>query len=312
MSHFIAVDIGRTQMRAGYFRSGNLTPSKIERVSTRHPSMTPLERLFGLIESTWPKDGCVDAIGVAAAGPLDSYAGIVREAPNIPGWVDIPLRKYLEDRFNVTVALGNDANLAAMGEWKFGAGQGHHYLIYITVSTGIGGGVIIAERLLLGANGLAAELGHITVVPGGPMCGCGQRGHLEALASGPAIASWVEQELSQGVPSSLKLGTYLTAKQIGEAALQGDSLAIAAISRAGSYLGQAIADFLHIFNPTIVIIGGGVSQMGDLLLNPIRATVREHVLSPYYVENLTITTAALGDNAGLMGALALAQSVSIE
>jgi glucokinase len=159
--------------------------------------------------------------------------------------------------------------------------------------------------LLIGQRGMAAELGHVTVLPDGPMCGCGQRGHLEAIASGTAIAEWVRQELSQGAASSLTRDQAITTKIIAQAAKKGDELAIAALARSGTYIGQSLADYLHIFNPSIVIIGGGVSRSGKLLMEPLRAAMCEHVLSEKYIENLTLTTAALGDEAGLMGALAL-------
>jgi glucokinase len=310
MSHYIAVDVGGTQIRAACYAPDSLTPIRIDRTSTRHPSETPLERLTELVASIWPEKGSVAAIGVAAPGPLDPFAGVIREAPNIPGWIDVPLRSHIEQRFGVPVALGNDANLAALGEWTYGAGQGHHHLVYITVSTGIGGGVIIDDRLLLGLNGLAAELGHVTILPDGPLCGCGARGHLEALSSGTGIARWVEEQLSQGARSSLPCGQPVTAKLVGVAAQAGDALAIAAIERAGSYLGLALANYLHIFNPSIIIIGGGVSQLGPLLLDPLWAAIEKHTLSPYYLEHLTLARAALGDAAGLIGALALAHSLA--
>jgi glucokinase len=267
-----------------------------------------LERLIQLIESVWPKDEPVTAIGIASPGPLDPYQGVIIAAPNIAGWADLPLRKTLEDHFNVPVILGNDANLAAYGEWCYGAGQNHHHLIYLTVSTGIGGGVIIDDQLLLGVRGLAAELGHVAVQLDGPLCSCGKRGHLEALASGTAIARWVEQELSQGAGSILPHDQPITTKMVAQAAKKGDELAIAALTRSGTYIGKALANYLHIFNPSIVIIGGGVSQSGSLLLEPMRAAMCEQVLSEEYVENLTLTTAALGDEAGLMGALAIVRS----
>jgi glucokinase len=309
-SHYVAVDIGGTQIRAACYRGSSQTLVELKRTPTRHPSELPLERLISLVKSIWPTEGQVRSIGVAAPGPIDPYEGIIFEAPNIPGWVNLPLRAELEKVFPAAVALGNDANLAVMGEWKFGAGQGYNDIIYLTVSTGIGGGVICDGKLLLGARGLAGEMGHVTLVPDGPLCGCGQRGHLEAFASGPAIAAWVEQELCQGMPSSLPSGVTITAKMVGEAAQQGDDLARAALARAGTYLGRAIADFAHIFNPSLVIIGGGVSRTGPLLLEPLQAALREHILSPSYVDNLKLTTAALGDEAGLTGALALALSTA--
>jgi len=282
----------------------------VKRISTKGPD-TPHERLINLIASVAPKDEEIAAIAVAAPGPLDPFEGIIFEAPNIPGWNNLPLKKLIQDQFKVPVAIGNDANLAALGEWRFGAGVGHKHLVYITVSTGIGGGVIIDNQLLLGAHGLAAELGHVTVIPDGPLCGCGKRGHLEAVTSGPAIARWVEQELSQGIPSSLSMNKPVTAKDVSLAANKGDELAQAALARGGTYLGIAIANYLHIFNPTVVIIGGGVSQSGEAYFGPVRASLREQVLSSKYLDNLILTTSALGDDVGLMGALALAQTLNI-
>jgi len=307
---FIVCDVGGTQMRAALFPAGTTTPLKIQRISTQGDEKLPLERLLELIASLWPENGQVAAITVAAPGPSDPDEGLVYEAPNIPGWKNLPLKKHLQERFQVPCALGNDANLAALGEWRFGAGIGHDHLLYITISTGIGGGIISNGRLLLGAHGLAGEIGHVTVIAGGPLCGCGQRGHLEALASGPAIARWVGEQLSQGVPSILSPQHQLTAREIAQAAAQDDPLAVAALERAGTYLGIALANYLHIFNPSAIILGGGVSRSGPHLLDPLRRALREHVLSAQYLQDLVLTTAALGDDVGLMGALALAQSIT--
>lgn len=310
MSYHIAVDIGGTQMRAACYPQDDIIPTRLDKISTRDPHEPPLERLKRLVARIWPEDGQVEAIGVAAPGPLDPYLGMVLAAPNIPGWVNVPLRKHLEDAFHVPVGVGNDANLAAMGEWKFGAGRGHHHLIYLTISTGIGAGVIIDDRLLLGRHGLAAELGHVSVMPDGPVCGCGQPGHLEAVSSGTGIAAYVQEQIAAGANTSLPAGVAITAKMVSQAAQQGDPLALEAITRAGKFLGQALADFLHIFNPSIIVIGGGVSQTGDLLLEPMRLTLRQRILTPHYLEDLVITRAAFGDEAGLMGALALARETS--
>lgn len=308
--NFIVADVGGTHIRTACFPTQSHVPTIVKRITTKG-SESPHERLINLIASIVPKDEEISAITVAAPGPLDPYEGIIFEAPNIPGWNNLPLKKLIQDQFKVPVAIGNDANLAALGEWRYGAGVGHRHLVYITVSTGIGGGVIIDNQLLLGAHGLAAELGHITVIPDGPLCGCGKRGHLEAVSSGPAIARWVEQELSQGIPSSLSANKPITAKDVSLAASKGDELAQAALARGGTYLGIAIADYLHVFNPSVVIIGGGVSQSGKSFFGPLRTAMSEHVLSSKYLENLTLTTSALGDDVGLMGALALAQTLSV-
>lgn len=303
----IAVDIGGTQIRVACYPDDSLKPIAQMRAATQQSGKTALQSMFDLIADVWPSGASVQKIAVAAPGPIDSQEGMILAAPNIPGWNDLPLKAELERRFNIPAAVGNDANLAALGEYKFGAGIGHHYLLYLTISTGIGSGIIIADRLIEGAHGLGAELGHITVLPGGPMCGCGQSGHLEAVASGPGIARWVKEQLAIGESSSLARDQEVTAREIAVAAAQGDALSLRAMQRAGRFIGSALADFLHIFNPTIVIFGGGVSKTGELLLNPIRTALAERVMSPRYLQDISITTAALGDDAGLMGALALAR-----
>jgi glucokinase len=309
MSCYIAVDVGGTQIRAACYSEESSKPSKIERIPTQEAGENALERIISLIRYVWPENGSVKAVGVAAPGPLDPYQGIIFNAPNIKGWIDLPLQARLEDALQVPVGIGNDANLAALGERTYGAGQGHSHLIYITVSTGIGGGIIVGDQLLLGHQGLAAEVGHMTVLPSGPMCGCGHRGHLEALASGPAIARWVEEELDNGAGSSLRDRRPLTAKMVGMAAKEGDPLSIQAFTRAGEFLGLGLTGLVHIFNPTIIILGGGVSRAGSLLIDPLRRIMKQEILSPQYLEVLTIKTAALGDDAGLAGALALAHTL---
>ncbi len=306
--NYIVADVGGTHIRAACFPTQSPKPTTIKRILTQGQG-SPHERLIKLIGSLIPDDEEISAIAVAAPGPCEPIEGIIYEAPNIPGWTNLPLKKLIQEHFNIPVAIGNDANLAALGEWRYGAGIGHHHLVYITVSTGIGAGVIINDQLLLGYHGLAAELGHTTVIPDGPLCGCGKKGHLEAVTSGPAIARWAEQELKRGVPSSLPMDKLITAKDVSLAATQGDKLSQDALARAGTYLGIAIADLLHVFNPSIVIIGGGVSRCGEAILSPIRAAMIDHVISPKYLDGLTVTACSLGDEVGLIGGLVLAQTL---
>jgi glucokinase len=305
MSINLAVDVGGTHMRAAVFPQGSETPSSQTRIRTYADGTTSLNRLIELIRQVVPDGETIESIGIAAPGPLDPQSGIILAAPNLPEWVGVPIPARIKEAVDAPAYLGNDANLAGVGEWRYGAGRGHHNMVYMTVSTGIGGGVISNDHLLVGAHGLGAELGHVTILPDGPICSCGQPGHLEALSSGPAIAKWVAGQLASGRPSSLS-GEPDT-KTISQAARKGDALAREAFQRAGHYLGLMIANYLMIFNPTIVILGGGVSLTGDLLLDPLRKTVRESVLSAHYLEDLEITQAALGDDAGLYGALALAR-----
>ena len=307
MNAFVAVDIGGTHIRAAAYETDNITPLTHKRTRSYARQPGTFDRLVEAIEAAWPADRTVKAIGMASPGPLDPSTGIVLATPNIPEWQDFPLTEKLSQHFGVPAYLDNDANLAALGEWKFGAGRGHHNLLYLTISTGIGGGVIIDNRLLHGYHGLAAELGHVTVLAGGPVCPCGQKGHLEALAAGPAIVRYVCEQLEAGTKSALRSDGNLNAYEVAEAARNGDTLAKSAYARAGEYLGIGVASFLHVFDPSIVIFGGGVSQSGPLLFDPFEISLQKHVFNPRYLENLVITTAALGDDAGLLGALALAQ-----
>ena len=307
MSTFVAVDIGGTHIRAAAYESDNTTPLTHKRTRSHAKEPGTFDRLVKAIEAAWPQDRAIDAIGMASPGPLDPHTGVVLATPNIPEWVDFPVTEKLTAHFGVPAYLDNDANLAALGEWQFGAGRGHHDVLYLTISTGIGGGVISDNRLLHGYHGLAAELGHVTVLAGGPVCSCGFEGHLEALAAGPAIVRYVREQMEAGVGSELRGVENLNAFQVAEAARNNDALAMSAYRRAGEYLGIGVASFLHTFDPSIVIFGGGVSQSGDLLFKPFEASLHKHVFNPRYLENLVITTAALGDDAGLLGGLALAQ-----
>jgi glucokinase len=304
MSVIIAIDIGGTQLRVAVYPRSGITPIKVQRAPTLGTEEGVFDRLITLIDSVWPSEP-VDVICAAVPGPLNPYTGIVLETPNIPAWKNYPLAELLTRKFAVSTYIGNDANMAVLGEWLYGAGQGHHDIVYLTISTGIGGGVISNGKLIEGCRGMATELGHITVLPNGPVCSCGVRGHLEAVASGSAIAKYASEQIKDGRKSILKNGE-LTARQVSEAAQQGDDLAIESFNRAGGFIGQATADFLHMFNPSMVIFGGGVSLSGDLILNPIKQSMRRNIMDPAYMDSLEITTAKLGDGAGLLGSLALA------
>lgn len=303
MGHVIAIDVGGTHLRVAAYSSNNQTPVKHQRIKTHAPNEKVFDRMTALINAIWPGD--VDAIGVSSPGPLDSRTGVVMSTPNIKEWKNFPLTANLMKRFGVPTFLDNDANLAGLAEWEFGAGRGHHDVLYLTVSTGIGGGVILGDRLLQGHHGLAAELGHVVVSVDGPVCGCGFRGHLEAFSSGTAIERFVADQLAAGRKSTL--AGKPSARKIAEAAEKGDKLGREAYARAGEYLGIGVANYLHIFDPSIVILGGGVSKGGALLLEPFEASLRRHVFHPRYLEGLVIAQAELGDDAGLLGAMALAR-----
>jgi glucokinase len=310
MSHTIAVDIGGTHIRVAVYEPDSIKPVAHQRTRSLANEPGVYDRLERAIESVWPQDG-VRAIGIASPGPLDPHTGTILATPNIPEWKNFPLTSKLSQHFNVPVYLDNDANMAGLAEWQFGAGKGHQDLVYLTISTGIGGGVISSGCLLQGFHGMGAELGHMIIDPNGPLCGCGHRGHIESFSSGPSIARYVVEQLVAGKESSLRAQPNISAAQIAEAARAGDVLAISAFERAGYYLGIAVANYLAIFDPSILIFGGGVSQVGELLFKPLEESLRTHTFHPHYLDNLVIATAALGDDAGLLGALALARMKSV-
>lgn len=305
---YIAVDIGGTHIRVAVYPAEGIEPISFEKIRTTGKKEAPLDRLVTLIKKLWPEKSHVRSMGVAAPGYLNPRTGIVYTAPNVAGWINFPLRQKLGDEFDVPILLGNDANLAALGEWRFGAARGHHHVLYVTISTGIGGGVIINDNLLLGVNGLAAELGHITIDPNGPMCGCGHPGHLEAYASGTAIAAYVKEQINRGQKSSLVKIERPSAYEISLAAQSGDKLSMDAITRAGHYLGIGLANLLHTFNPSIVVLGGGVSRSGTILIDSMKTSLNRSIISVEYLKLLEIVPAQLGDDAGLIGALALAHT----
>jgi glucokinase len=247
-------------------------------------------------------------VGVIAPGPLDPFKGIVLRAPNLAGWDNVPLEEELEKRVALPVRIGNDANLAALAEHRYGGGRGMSDIIYLTISTGIGSGFIVNNQMMLGARGMAAEAGHMQILPDGPLCGCGNRGCIEALASGPNIAAEASARLHRGISSSLgELTREITARDVVRAAREGDRMALDVVERAGAFIGLAIANLIHLFNPQRILIGGGVSNAGDLLFEPIRRSADLHTMSAYY-DSYDIVPAELGDDVGLLGAAALAFS----
>ena len=312
MSTILAVDFGGTNIRVALFEEPTPPPTRQIKTATlakEGPDLV-IKRLLAAIAELMPDDPDQVRIGLAAPGPLDPEQGVILRAPNLPGWHHVPIRHLLSEEFNCPVFLGNDANLAALGEWRHGAGIGCEHLIYLTLSTGIGGGVISHGRMLTGRRGLAAELGHMTILSDGPACSCGGSGHIEAAAAGPAIAREAERRLQNGEEStlsqSLEQGIEITPVEIASAARAGDRLSLDVLEGAASLIGKHLANLAHAFNPELFVLGGGLSAIGDLFLDPIRRSLSRHVMDPSYMEELRVVPAALGDDAGLIGAMVLA------
>ncbi len=247
-------------------------------------------------------------LGIAAAGILDTKKGIVTTSPNLPHWHNVPLRDILVKKLGVITYIINDANAAALGEHRFGAGRGLDNMIYLTVSTGIGGGIIVDGELYSGADGCAGELGHMTIEVNGPQCHCGNFGCLEALASGWAVAKAAITRINNGGKSSIieladgRLES-VTAETVAEAARRGDRLAADIVAEAANYLGVGLANLVNIFNPELIVIGGGLSKMGDMLLKPARKVLRERAFR-LPSDTVRVVRARLGSNAGIIGAAA--------
>ena len=252
----------------------------------------------------------VSAIGAGVPGPVVAGVG-VSGPPIMPGWDGYPIRDDLAKRFGLPVSLRNDAELGAIGEWAYGAGRGERHLAYIKVGTGIGAGLLLDGQIYGGANGSAGEIGHVTIDESGPICTCGNRGCLEALAGGRAIARRAIQEVNSGRRTMLAEITptsNIRSRDVIAAARRGDLVSQQIVSEAGVHLGTALASLVNLFNPSMVVVGGGVAQIGDLLLEPIRATVHQRSLLPAS-RSVRITSALLGRRSSAMGAVVQALSI---
>jgi glucokinase len=250
----------------------------------------------------------LEAVGIGCGGPLDPWRGIVVDALNNPGWTDIPLVARVQDELERPTHLDNDGNAAALAEHRFGAGRGVADMVYLTISTGVGGGLILDDRLYHGANGNAGELGHISVrVSGGRGCHCGSIGCIEAYCSGTNIAARFREALEAGGTTSaaaLDPGA-VTAEQVADAARDGDPLARAVWDETTELLGGGIVSIIHAFNPQLVVLGGGVTGSGDLLFEPVRRIVAQRTM-PWLARPVRVVPAELGHRTGVLGAVAVA------
>lgn len=255
----------------------------------------------------------ISVVGMDVPGPVVTEAGEVSSPPIMPGWDGYPIRTHLEDLWQVPVSIGNDAELGALGEWAYGAGRGERNLAYIKVGTGVGAGLLLDGHIYRGTSGCAGEIGHITIQENGPLCTCGNYGCLEAIAGGLAIARKAREAIDSGKRTQLSTiePDKILAVNVAAAAQRGDLVAQQIITEAGTHLGIAIASLVNLINPSMVVIGGGVSQLGDLLLDPIRKTVMERSLNSA-AKVVRITSSVLGRRAASMGAVVQAINLSLD
>lgn len=302
----IGVDLGGTRIRSARLDSALNMLQREETLTLADEGLEPtLARIKALIRRTLPTDGTpVTGIGISAPGPLNPETGVIVAPPNLPGWKHVPLGDILREEFGVPVFVGNDANVAALAEVSRGAARGYRHAIYITVSTGIGSGIVIDGRLLLGDVGLAAEAGHMVMIVEDHVS------TLEEEAAGPDMADQARERIRGGEASLMEEMVdgdlqRITGSVVGRAAIDGDPLALAIVKRSGWIIGLGIVNLLHLFNPQIVIVGGGVSNLGDLLFKPMREAIETHAISDLYWQNLILTTPDLGEDVSIIGAAAL-------
>jgi len=308
----VGVDLGGTKIAVGLFTSGKLTLQHLQPTRAQEGTQAVIEGLRQAISQLVSQAGIdfsqLRGIGLAAAGAIDSHNGVVTLSPNLPGWRNIPLRQIMKDSLGVPIYLINDANAAALGEYLFGAGQNVPNLVYVTVSTGIGGGIIINGEVYEGISGAAGEVGHMTIDINGLACNCGSNGCLETLASGAALAREARRHIEAGEGVAIleasggDLG-QVSAKAVFLAAQRGDRLAGELIRQTGFYLGVGLTNLVNIFNPELIIVGGGLSNMGEWLLKPARDVVRKRAYE-ISASAVRIVPAALGNDSGLIGAAA--------
>ncbi|RCJ24119.1 sugar kinase [Nostoc sp. ATCC 43529] len=313
MTLILALDFGGTKLAAALVNIGSRKWLRYERrLSPENADAnTDLEIMRSLIYSLL-QDTKPSAIGVSFGGPVDASTGTVRLSHHVAGWENIPLKNLLEEEFGVSVGVDNDANVAALGEHRFGAGQGYDSLFYITVSTGVGGGWILNGQPWRGVGGMAGEIGHVVVDPAGPICLCGKRGCVERLASGPYMAQNAREVLENqphkgGEVLRNLVGndlTLLTGQLVSQAAAAGDDVAKEILYKAAWALGVGIGNVANLMNPQRFVLGGGVTKAGEDFWRVVRRVARETALPEVDFE---VVPAALGDDAPLWGAVALAE-----
>lgn len=308
MTAVLALDIGGTKLAAGVVADGGAVHGMVVEPTRRDEGPDVIiPRLFELgrramASASLPES--IGAVGISCGGPLDAGRGVLVNPLHLPGWIDVPIVALAEEAFGLPAALENDATLAALAEQRHGAARDARSMIYLTISTGIGGGAVVDGELYRGAAGNGGEFGHITVVRGGRACLCGRRGCLEAYASGTSIGARADELIATGsLPTSLTAPT--TAAAVSAAAEAGDVLAVAVWDETLELLGQAVTDFVNIFEPEVVVLGGGVTRSGARLLEPVRRIVRDTAMRPAAAA-VRVELAALGDAVCVVGAGELA------
>jgi glucokinase len=314
--HFAGVDLGGTKILAIITDDDGkaIGDQRVATEAAQGPEAV-MGRIADAVRAAAAEAGigvsALAGVGIAAPGPIDAADGVITDPPNLPGWHNVPLARELQKRLGVPAWLENDANCAAIGEHKYGAGRGYTHMIYVTISTGVGGGIIIDGELYAGASGAAGEIGHVGVAADGPLCGAGHVGCLEAFSSGTAIAERARELIAAGrLPRTARLAEQnppLDAEDVFMAGQQGEAEAAAIVERAGMYLGIGLATLINAFNPECIVIGGGLVNMGEAILGPAIETARHRAFAQSFTD-VRIVEWELGEKGTAMGALCVARS----
>jgi len=308
----LGIDIGGTSIKAGIVSREGRILAKSRIPTAREAGVAGvLEGIKKLVEDLRERAGpggeSPAVAGVGVPGSVEAEQGLVRLAPNL-GWQNVALREQLQELLKLPVTVDNDAHMAALGEMWQGAGREYGDLLMITLGTGIGSALILGGAVHRGAFGYGAEMGHVKVLPDGPPCRCGGRGCLETLASATAMVRMAERELAAGCPSLLSGRRPLEARDIVEGAARGDEVSRKVLNTAARYLGTALANAALVAGPAVIIIGGGVAQAGDIVLEPVRRAFAE-ALGAWQVKAVPVVAAQLGNDAGFIGAAYAAQNL---
>jgi len=312
----IGIDVGGTNVKLalvnenGQIVYSNSVPTRAE-MGYEFTVNNIKQAIYELLKETKLEAKDIQGIGFGFPGQVDYKAGIVRNAPNIPGWVEVPIAKLIEDEFNIPTRVDNDVRCAALGELNYGAGKGCENMVCITVGTGIGSGLIINGKLVRGASNAAGEIGHIKLqMHEGPICGCGDTGCFEAFASGPSIVAMAEDYIKGGKSTKFREmanGTAITPFIVCEAAKAGDPVAQRIFTIMGEYLGIGLSSVVNLLNPEKIIIGGGVADAGEILMRPLVDTLRKRAMK-IAGSAVEVVPAQLGNTAGVIGASLLIES----
>jgi glucokinase len=304
----LGIDVGGTKIAAGAVNAeGVVLETKRSQTPARDPQATH-RAIVELVDDLAQRHE-VTAVGIGAAGFVDANRSVVMFAPNL-AWRDEPLKASVEADTGLPVVVENDVNAAAWGEFRFGAGADVDDLLMVAVGTGIGGGIVVDGELIRGSFGVAGEIGHLRMVPQGILCGCGQHGCWEQYASGRALVREARNRVWDGdvlLETAAGDPAKIDGQMITKAAREGDSLSVALLADLGSWLGQGIASLAAVLDPGVVVIGGGVSEAGELLLAPIRKAFGDHLSGAGNRPHLELRLATLGNQAGMIGAADLAR-----